>query len=211
VWDGLTTVLEGSVVRLEPLASRHERGLYEVARGPRIWRWLPYDASGSCEAFGAWFEETVVASEAGREGVLATIDVRTGRACRWAVPATSTSGPSTGARDRLDPDLCFRVGHGGERRSQAADAGSSLRASRLHARRVPDERRNERSRNALEALPARFDGVLRNVLRKHKIVHSGEILDTAYYSIVDDEWPEVRPATRTDVEVRSPSVNRCGR
>lgn len=52
MWEGLATALEGSVVRLEPLASRHERGLYEMARDPRIWRWLPYDASRSREAFG---------------------------------------------------------------------------------------------------------------------------------------------------------------
>ena len=52
--------------------------------------------------------------------------------------------------------------------------------------------RNERSRNALEALPARFEGVF----RKHKIVRGGEIRDTAYYSIVDDEWPEVEANLR---------------
>ena len=52
--------------------------------------------------------------------------------------------------------------------------------------------RNERSRAALEALPARFEGVF----RKHKIVQRGEIRDTAYYSITDEGWPEVRDNLR---------------
>jgi RimJ/RimL family protein N-acetyltransferase len=49
------------------------------------------------------------------------------------------------------------------------------------------DRRNDRSRGALAALPARFEGVF----RKHMLVRGGERRDSAYYSIVDDEWPEI--------------------
>src|SRR4051794_19077680 len=48
--------------------------------------------------------------------------------------------------------------------------------------------RNERSRAALAALPAQFEGVF----RKHMLVRGGERRDSAYYSVVDDEWPAVR-------------------
>jgi N-acetyltransferase len=48
--------------------------------------------------------------------------------------------------------------------------------------------RNERSRAALAALPAQFEGVF----RKHMLVRGGQRRDSAYYSIIDDEWPEVR-------------------
>jgi RimJ/RimL family protein N-acetyltransferase len=47
--------------------------------------------------------------------------------------------------------------------------------------------RNERSRRALEALPARFEGIF----RKHMLIPAG-VRDSAYYAIVDDEWPQVR-------------------
>ena len=46
---------------------------------------------------------------------------------------------------------------------------------------------NERSRGAMEAMGARFEGVH----RKHMLVRDGENRDSAWYSIVDDEWPEV--------------------
>jgi len=48
--------------------------------------------------------------------------------------------------------------------------------------------RNERSRAALAALPARFEGILRN----HMIVPDVGRRDSAYYSVIDSEWPEVR-------------------
>lgn len=48
--------------------------------------------------------------------------------------------------------------------------------------------RNERSRRAMEALPAQFEGVH----RKQMLVRGGQRRDSAWYSVVDDEWPEVR-------------------
>lgn len=47
---------------------------------------------------------------------------------------------------------------------------------------------NERSRQALEALGATFEGIH----RKHMLVRGGENRDSAWYSVVDDEWPAVR-------------------
>ena len=47
---------------------------------------------------------------------------------------------------------------------------------------------NERSRAALAAIPAEFEGVH----RKHMLVRGGERRDSAWYSVVDDEWPAVK-------------------
>jgi RimJ/RimL family protein N-acetyltransferase len=56
--------------------------------------------------------------------------------------------------------------------------------------------RNERSRGALAALPARFEGIF----RKHMLVRGGERRDSAYYSIIDDEWPEVGENLRRRID-----------
>ena len=48
--------------------------------------------------------------------------------------------------------------------------------------------RNERSRGAMEALPARFEGIF----RKHMLMPVTGVRDSAYFSVVDDEWPSVR-------------------
>ena len=47
---------------------------------------------------------------------------------------------------------------------------------------------NIQSRNAIEGLGAKFDGVLRN----HMIMANGSIRDTAVYSILESEWPTVK-------------------
>ena len=51
---------------------------------------------------------------------------------------------------------------------------------------------NERSRAALAALPAEFEGVF----RKHMLVRGGERRDSAWYAVIDDDWPAVKEALR---------------
>jgi RimJ/RimL family protein N-acetyltransferase len=47
---------------------------------------------------------------------------------------------------------------------------------------------NERARAALAALPAQFEGIF----RKHMLVRGGERRDSAWYSVIDDDWPAVK-------------------
>jgi RimJ/RimL family protein N-acetyltransferase len=49
---------------------------------------------------------------------------------------------------------------------------------------------NERARGALAALPSEFEGIH----RKHMLVRGGERRDSAWYAVIDDDWPEVRSA-----------------
>jgi N-acetyltransferase len=48
--------------------------------------------------------------------------------------------------------------------------------------------RNERSRSALKALPAQFEGIF----RRHMIIEDVGVRDSAYYSVTDEDWPAVR-------------------
>ncbi|GEN05398.1 Protein N-acetyltransferase, RimJ/RimL family [Myxococcus fulvus] len=50
------------------------------------------------------------------------------------------------------------------------------------------DQRNTRSRAAIERLGAKFEGILRN----HVLVRGGVVRDSAYYSVIDTEWPEVK-------------------
>ena len=47
---------------------------------------------------------------------------------------------------------------------------------------------NEQSRAAILRLGARQEGIL----HKHLILPSGRVRDSVIFSIVDDEWPEVK-------------------
>ena len=56
--------------------------------------------------------------------------------------------------------------------------------------------RNERSRAALAALPAQFEGVLRKQITLPGI----GVRDSAFFSVIDEEWPAVRENLRRRVE-----------
>ena len=47
---------------------------------------------------------------------------------------------------------------------------------------------NERARAALAALPSQLEGVF----RKHMLVRGGERRDSAWYAVIDDDWPAVK-------------------
>ena len=187
MWENLTSVLEGQVVRMEPLGRRHKEGLFQAAQDARVWRWMHYDAGESRETFHAWLEDAMAASKAGTEGAFATVDVRTGR------PVGSTRylalRPEHGVLEIgwtwLAPDF-WQTGANVEAKLLMLEhAFEDLGCRRVEFK---TDARNERSRAALAALPAQFEGVF----RKHMLVRGGERRDSAYYSIIDDEWPEVR-------------------
>ena len=51
------------------------------------------------------------------------------------------------------------------------------------------DQRNERSQRAIERIGATREGVL----RKQMILWDGFIRDSVYYSVIDSEWPRVKP------------------
>jgi RimJ/RimL family protein N-acetyltransferase len=68
---------------------------------------------------------------------------------------------------------------------QLADAFDRLGCRRVE---LKTDALNDRSRAAMAALPAEFEGVF----RKHMLVRGDENRDSAWYAVVDDDWPEVR-------------------
>ena len=65
----------------------------------------------------------------------------------------------------------------------------------LGAKRVEfkTDARNDRSRAALAGIGATFEGVFR---RHQLIVPDGRVRDSAWYAIVDEDWPAVRERLR---------------
>jgi N-acetyltransferase len=173
--------LEGRIVRLEPLAEQHFEALAEAAADPEIWRLMSADGSRA-DVFRSWFDESLAERIA-----FATVDAATG------VPAGSSSFLAFAPEHRR-----VEIGHTWLARSHWR-TGANVEAKLLmleHAfgtmgmRRVEfkTDARNERSRRALEALPAQFEGIH----RQHMLVRDGENRDSAWYSVLDSEWPAVR-------------------
>jgi RimJ/RimL family protein N-acetyltransferase len=67
----------------------------------------------------------------------------------------------------------------------------------VHRVRLTTDSRNARSRAAIERLGAHFDGVLRS----DHAAYDGQIRNTAYYSILDAEWPSLKLALTKRLKV----------
>jgi hypothetical protein len=71
-------VLEGRLVRLEPLRSDHEEALWLASRDGRTWRWLSIRQPTTREAWRGWMEEALAAA---RDGVaIPLVTTKIGRA-----------------------------------------------------------------------------------------------------------------------------------
>jgi N-acetyltransferase len=186
VWRAPGPRLEGRIVVLEPLAASHEDALWEAARDADIWTWMPSRAGDSRDAYAVWFEGAMAAAASGSEVPFATLERATGR------PIGSTRYLSLAPEHRR-----LEIGHTwlapSTWRSGANAEAKLLQLThafeRMGCRRVEfkTDALNVRARRALEAIPAEFEGVF----RKHMLVRGGESRDSAWYSVIDDDWPRV--------------------
>jgi RimJ/RimL family protein N-acetyltransferase len=192
--------LEGRWVRLEPLGRRHAAGLLAAASGSR-------DTYGFTTVPGTPAETTayiggaLAEQAAGRALPFATIDRARGAVvgCTrlfniefWPWPA---GNPNQRGVDR--PDMAeigwTWLAASAQRTPINTEAKLLMLAHafdvwRVHRVSLMTDARNQRSRNAILRLGARFDGVLRAA----RPASDGAIRDTAAFSILEAEWPAVR-------------------
>ncbi|MFE9773050.1 GNAT family N-acetyltransferase [Streptomyces sp. NPDC005931] len=194
-------VLEGALVRLEPLEQRHTADLAVAAEEDRdtyAYTWVPRS-----DEVGAYVDAQLARAATGRLAPYAQVSLATGR----AVGATSYWEPrSWVSDDRLD---AIEVGFTWLARS-AQGTGLNAESKLLlfgHAFERWDvarvdlktDARNTRSRTAIERTGARFEGVLRNWSRSWVPGEEGRLRDSAVYSITTEEWPECRRRLRERV------------
>ena len=189
--------LEGPGVRMEPLAEHHLDALRLVAFEPAIWRWItagPMDDAGLRD----WLDQALANAAAGAEVPFATIDPESGQA------VGSSRFMSIVPEHRrveigwtwLGPDYQRSGLNRAAKLVQLTHAFESLGAERVEFK---THARNDRSRTALLGIGARFEGVLRH----HMIMPDGSSRDSAYYSVLADEWPAVKARLEASVAART--------
>jgi len=179
-------ILEGSHVRLEPLAKAHLAGLVLVGLDEQLWRWIPVPVR-TMKEMSTYIDTALEEQKRGVSLPFALIERATGRAIgstrygnidrthrraeigwtwvarEWQRTAVNTEAKYLLLRHAFETLGCMRV---------------ELKTDSL----------NERSRAAILRIGAQEEGIFRN----HMITASGRIRHTVYFSIVDSEWPAVK-------------------
>jgi RimJ/RimL family protein N-acetyltransferase len=178
----LNPPLHGTRARLEPLGDTHRQPIRVLALdAPETFRWM-YTPIG--DWFDDWWTMTTTASDA---GPYATIDARTGEVVGstcFLAHRPADRGVEIGGT-WLHPKA-QRTGINVEAKLlMLTHAFETLGCMRVEFKTHAS---NERSRAAIAALGAQFEGVH----RKHMLRPGVGVRDSAWFSIVDDEWPAVR-------------------
>jgi RimJ/RimL family protein N-acetyltransferase len=179
-------VLEGKIVRLEPLSPAHAPALAEALREDELHR-LWYTVIPAADDMAADIEHKLTLRQHGNMLPFAVIDRASGQ------PVGVTTYMNIDARNRR-----VEIGSTWYRRSvQRSGLNTECKFLLLrHAFEALDciavEFRthffNHQSRAAIERLGAKLDGVLRN----HSRMKDGTLRDTCVYSIIASEWPTVK-------------------
>jgi RimJ/RimL family protein N-acetyltransferase len=175
-------------VRLEPIRREHADVFWEVAKNDldEIFRWIPYSMKTRAD-FEALVAKTLAEQDRGESVAFATVERGSGRVIgstrymnidgvnrkveigsTWIAPAWQRTAVNTEAkylmlRHAFEVWGCLRV---------------ELKTDAL----------NQKSRNAILRIGAKEEGTL----RRNVITWTGRVRDSVFFSILDDEWPEVK-------------------
>jgi N-acetyltransferase len=187
-------VLQGALVRLEPLSHRHTADLAVAAEEDRSsyrFTWVPRAAEVE-----SYIDAQLARAAGGKLAPYAQVELASGRAVgatafwdprpwptgdglcavevgfTWLAASAQGTGLNTEAKY-----LLFQ------------HAFESWEVARLD---LKTDARNRRSRAAIESVGARFEGVLRNWSRSWVPGEDGRLRDSAIFSITAAEWPDRR-------------------
>ncbi len=178
--------LEGEQVRLEPVNLEHTPALWEAGDHPELWRFMP-KAIGSEEQMREIVSWAVQLAEQG-----------TGLAFATRIKATGEVIGSTGFLNLDQSNKRLEIGYTWiTPRFQRSAVNTECKLlmlqhafERLGCNRVEfkTDSLNERSRAAIARLGAVEEGTLRN----HMVQPDGRLRHSVYFSILSDEWPQVK-------------------
>ena len=179
--------LAGEHARLEPLGLHHVQDLFEAGSSEEIWTYLPVPMPGNTREMEAFVREALELAATGTSIPFSIMDSKGGKAVG-----------STRYLDIQPPHRGLEIGWtwiGSEYQRTPINTECKLlllqHAFEDHGAirvQLKTDALNIRSQVAIERIGAKKEGVLRNQM----VVQQGRYRDSAYFSILDTEWPEVK-------------------
>jgi RimJ/RimL family protein N-acetyltransferase len=173
-------------VRLAPLTLDDLDALWEVGQDPDLWTWTPYHLN-TREEMHTYIQTALNWQEIGTALPFVTIEQRTDRI------VGSTRFGNIDVRNRRVEIGWTWIGKAWQRTPVNTEAKFLMLQHAFEEWgcirvELKTDALNVRSRTAILRLGAKEEGILRH----HMITDSGRLRNSVYYSIINDEWPEVK-------------------
>lgn len=183
--------LEGATVRLEPMIAHHAPGLLESAKNERIWDFMSAPQPKSLADMEKLVAEALDERQSGVGQPFVIIHRQSG-----AIAGSTRCYDFRPAHRAMEIGWTW-VGAPWQRTAVNTEAKLLLlthgfEAMELVRIQLKTDGRNLRSRQAIERLGATREGTL----RKHMRLWNGYTRDTVFYSILAEEWPQVKERLR---------------
>jgi RimJ/RimL family protein N-acetyltransferase len=191
--------LSGTRLRLEPLELSHADPLVRIGRMPEVWQFLSYGPFPDLPSMRDHVEDLLRRQSEGIDLPFAIVRVSDG------VPVGMTRFLNIHRENEAVEiggtwfDSAFWRGPYNTE-SKRLMLGHAFETEGAHRVAICTDLRNERSQRAIERIGGHREGIL----REERIVRAGYRRSTVVYSILADEWPEVRP--RLDAWIARPWV-----
>ena len=178
--------LQGQYVRLEPLQLEHFDALWSIGQDPDLWKLAPYQINTG-EKMRTYIRAALDGQELGVALPFVTIEQATDR-----VVGSTRFGNIDAPNHRVEIGWTW-IGQPWQRTPINTEAKFLLLQHAFetwHCIRVEfkTDVLNERSRAAIARLGAKEEGIFRH----HMITESGRLRDSIYFSIINEEWPDVK-------------------
>ncbi len=179
-------VLENKRVLLRPLEITDLDSLLEVALVPEMWTVGSTAIRDRAELEG-YIKTALKERENGQSIPFVVIDKQNGRVAgstRFAAISESNKRTEIGYT-WIHPDF---QRSGLNRAMKFAMLQYAFETWKLNRVELKTDERNDKSRNAMLAIGCTQEGIL----RKHMITWTGHLRNSVYFSILREEWPDIR-------------------
>jgi len=182
-------MLETNLIKLEPMTLGHLNAFCLAGNYPQVWQHMPINRCQSRDIAEAWIKEAVNEMAQGLQLAFVTIEKKTDkvigstRLFRWNDKDRAIELGHT----FITPDFQRSYVNSHAKYLMLKHAFEHLKLSRVE---ICTHENNQQSRNAISRIGGHFEGIL----RKHRRSPNGDFRNTAMFSIIDNEWPQVKTA-----------------
>jgi len=183
-------ILEGQLIRLEPLSSEHKEGLCKAILDGELWK-LFVTLVPHVDDIDTFIHNAQVSYSSGDGLVFAVIDKATNK-----VAGSTRFMKANFPNKRVEIGFTF-LGESWQKTSVNTEAkllmlSHAFETMQFNRVELITDYLNTKSRNAILRLGAKEEGILRS----HMIMPNGRVRDSVLYSIVKHEWEGVKQNLR---------------